>query len=264
VTAEALPDLSLVLPVFNAAGFVERSLAEADGFLGGASLSWEIVAVDDGSTDGTAERLAASRAKNLKIVSLPENLGKFGALKAGMRASRGRCRLFTDADLPFDLDAVPYMARLVNDRGFHIVTGDRTLAGSDYRPHVSRRRDAASVAFSFFVRLLVTGGLFDTQCGLKAFRSDVADALFPLLEESGFAGDVELLYIALKYNLEIKRVPVRLRRSGQSTVHLGLDSLRMLGHIASLRRAWDSGRYRSPALERVAEQAYWTSEAPAL
>ena len=264
MTAEALPDLSLVLPVFNAAGFVERNLAEVDEFLGRGALSWEIVAVDDGSTDGTAERLAASRAKNLTIVSLPENLGKFGALKAGMRASRGTCRLFTDADLPFDLDAVSYMARLVNGRGFHVVTGDRSLAGSDYRPHVSSHRGAASVAFSFLVRMLVTGGLFDTQCGLKAFRSDVADALFPLLREDGFAGDVELLYVALKYNLEIKRVPVRLRRSGPSTVHLGLDSLRMLGRIATLRRAWDAGQYRSPALEKIAGQAYWAAEASPL
>lgn len=263
MTEEALPDLSLVVPVFNAAGFVERSLADADEFLGRGSLSWEIVAVDDGSTDGSAERLAASRAKNLTIVTLAENLGKFGALKAGMLASRGRCRLFTDADLPFDLDAVPYMARLVNDRGFHVVTGDRTLQGSDYRPHVSWHRDTASLAFSFLVRMLVTGGLFDTQCGLKAFRGDVADALFPLLRENGFAGDVELLYVALKYNLEIKRVPVRLRRSGPSTVHLGLHSLRMLGRIATLRRAWDSGCYRSPALEKIAAQAYWTGAAGA-
>ena len=265
MTEGALPELSLVLPVFNAAGFVEQTLAEADEFLSRGALSWEIVAVEDGSTDATAERLAASRAKNLTIVSLPRNLGKFGALKAGMRASRGTCRLFTDADLPFDLDAVPYIARLVNERGFHVVTGDRTLAGSDYRPHVSRQRDTASLAFSFFVRMLVTGGLFDTQCGLKAFRGDVADALFPLLRENGFAGDVELLYVALKYNLEIKRVPVRLRRSGPSTVRLGLDSLRMLGRIVSLRRAWVAGRYRSPALERIAGQAYWTgaAEAPA-
>ena len=264
MSADAPPDLSLVLPVFNAADFVERSLADAEEFLGRCSLSWEIVAVDDGSTDGTAERLAASRARRLRVVSLPRNLGKFGALKAGMLASRGRCRLFTDADLPFDLDAVPYMARLVNDRGFHVVTGDRTLQASDYRPHVPWHRDTASLAFSFFVRMLVTGGLFDTQCGLKAFRGDVAEALFPLLSENGFAGDVELLYVALKYNLEIKRVPVRLRRAGPSTVHLGLHSLGMLLRIASLRRSWDSGRYRSSALEAIAEQAYWAGgEAPA-
>ncbi|MEO8585329.1 MAG: glycosyltransferase [Acidobacteriota bacterium] len=261
MTAVTVPDLSLVLPIFNAALFVERSVAEAAEFLGRGSLSWEIVAVDDGSTDDTAARLAACSAENLRIVSLPRNLGKFGALKAGMQASRGRCRVFTDADLPFDLDAIPYMARLVNDRGFHVVTGDRTLTGSDYRPHVSRRRDTASAAFSYLVRMLVTGGLFDTQCGLKAFRSDVAEALFPLLAENGFAGDVELLYVALKYNLEIKRVPVRLRRSEPTTVHLGLDSLRMLGRIASLRQAWDAGRYRSPALERIGGQAYWSADA---
>lgn len=262
MTAEALPDLSLVLPVFNAADFVERSLAEADEFLGRGALSWEIVAVDDGSTDGTAERLAASRAKNLTIVSLPANLGKFGALKAGMSASRGRCRIFTDADLPFDLDAVPYMARLVNDRGFHVVIGDRTLAGSDYRPHVSRRRDTASAAFSFLVRMLVTGGLFDTQCGLKGFRDDVADLLFPLLTVKGFAGDVELLYIALKYNLELRRIPVRLRRYEASTVRFGVHAPEMLREVLRLRGKWVRGLYESEGLRRLAAQDYWTAPPP--
>jgi dolichyl-phosphate beta-glucosyltransferase len=255
-----VPDLSLVLPVYNGAFFVERNLEEAASFLEGSALSWEIVAVDDGSTDRTSALLAACRTKNLSVLSLPRNLGKFGALKAGMQASRGRCRVFTDADLPFDLDAVPYMAGLVNDRGFHVVTGDRTLPASDYLSRVSRHRGTASALFSFFVRMLVTGGLFDTQCGLKAFRGDVAEALFPLLTENGFAGDVELLYVALKYNLEIKRVPVRLRRSEASTVRLGLDAVRMLGRIASLRMAWRSGRYVSAELERIADQAYWKKE----
>ena len=105
MTTVQTPDLSLILPVFNSALFVERSLAEIEEFLRQGALSWEIVAVDDGSTDGTAERLAERPQGNLTVVSLPKNLGKFGALKAGMRASRGRCRIFTDADLPFDLDA---------------------------------------------------------------------------------------------------------------------------------------------------------------
>ncbi len=261
MTTPRLPDVSLVLPVFDAALFVDESLSEVERFLGPGPLSYEIVAVDDGSTDATAARLAVHASAHLRVLTLPKNLGKFGALKAGMAASCGRCRIFTDADLPFDLDALLYMARLVNERGFHVVTGDRTLEGSDYRHRVSRRRGTASAAFSFLVRMLVTGGLFDTQCGLKAFRGDVADALFPLLDENGFAGDVELLYVALKYNLEIKRIPVRLRRSAPTTVRLGFDSLRMLGRIATLRGAWDAGRYRSPALERIATQAYWESPA---
>ena len=72
--------------------------------------------------------------------------------------------------------------------------------------------------FSFLVRMLVTGELFDTQVGFKAFRGDVAAALFPLLTDDGFAGDVELLYIALKYNLAIRRIPVRLLRTGSAAV----------------------------------------------
>ncbi len=109
------------------------------------------------------------------------------------------------------------------------------------------------------MRLLVTGGLFDTQRGLKGFRGDVADALFPLLLDERFSGDVELLYVALKYNLEIKRIPVRLRQSGPSTVRLGRDAMRMLARIGGLRRNWRRGRYASEALERIANQVYWVT-----
>jgi len=256
------PDLSLVLPVFNAAAFVERSLAEAAEFLGRGALSWEIVAVDDGSTDGTAERLAGRPAGNLTIVSLPQNLGKFGALKAGMAAATGRCRIFTDADLPYDLEALPYVVSLVNERGFHVVVGDRSLTDSIYGERLTRSRAAASRAFSLLVRLVVTGGLFDTQCGLKGFRGDVAAALFPLLTVDGFAGDVEVLYVALKYNLAIRRIPVRLGRQEASTIRFGAHAPAMLLDALRLRGKWDRGLYASGALRAIAAQNYWTTPPP--
>jgi hypothetical protein len=107
------------------------------------------------------------------------------------------------------------------------------------------------------VRMLVTGGLFDSQCGLKGFRSDVAEALFPLLTHNGFSGDVELLYIALKHNLSIRRIPVRLQGSSPSTVKLTIHSLPMLGRILGLRRNWTSGRYDSEVLSGLGSQVYW-------
>jgi len=250
------PDVSLVLPVYNGAGYAVRSARTAAELLAARFRSWELVVVDDGSLDGTAAAVGEVTDANVRLVSLPHNTGKFGALKAGMREARGRCRVFTDADLPFDLSAVPSMARLVNERGFHVVIGDRTLAGSEYHEHVAPPRRFASRTFSFFVRLLVTGGLFDTQCGLKAFRSDVADALFPLLTDDGFAGDVELLYVALKYNLEIKRIPVRLVRNEPTTVRLVRHAGPMLASIARLPRNWEDGRYESPELARIAREAY--------
>jgi dolichyl-phosphate beta-glucosyltransferase len=257
--SETPPDVSLVLPIYNGASFAVQNVRAAADFLAGRFTAWELVVVDDGSTDGTAELLTPFAGREVRVISLAKNTGKFGALKAGMREGRGRCRVFTDADLPFDLEAVPYMTRLVVERGLHLVIGDRRLAESDYDEHVASPRRLASQSFSFFVRLLVTGGLFDTQCGLKAFRGDVADALFPLLIEDGFAGDVELLYVALKYNLEIKRIPVRLRRSEPSSVRLLRHAGRMLGAIARLPGDWRTGRYSSPDLTRIARQVYWSS-----
>ncbi len=251
------PDVSLVLPVYNGAAFAARSVRTAADLLALRCASWEVVVVDDGSVDGTAAAVTAETGESVRLVRLARNTGKFGALKAGMAVARGRCRAFTDADLPFDLAAIPYMARLVNERGFHVVIGDRTLRESEYHDHVTPPRRLASRTFSFFVRLLVTGGLFDTQCGLKAFRADVADALFPLLLDDGFAGDVELLYVALKYNLEIKRVPVRLVRSEPTTVRLLGHAGRMLTAIGRLRENWDVGRYASEDLARIARQSYW-------
>jgi dolichyl-phosphate beta-glucosyltransferase len=256
VTADR-PDVTLVLPVYNGAAYAARSAETAAELLAARCASWEVVVVDDGSLDGTADSVGTVTGEGIRLVRLETNTGKFGALKAGMREARGRCRVFTDADLPFDLAAIPYMVRLVNERGFHLVIGDRTLRESEYHDHVRPPRRLASRSFSFFVRLLVTGGLFDTQCGLKALRADVADALFPLLLDDGFAGDVELLYVALKYNLEIKRIPVRLLRSEPTTVRLLAHAGPMLASIARLKGNWEAGRYASDALAAVARQAYW-------
>jgi dolichyl-phosphate beta-glucosyltransferase len=248
-------DLSVVVPVFDGAELVGPSVALLEDALRGRPGTSEIVVVDDGSTDGTASRVPVS--DRVRLVSLPQNRGKFGALKAGMAAARGRCRIFTDADVPYDLEALGYIESLVNERGFHVVVGDRTL---DASPEGERRpwpRAAASVVFTALVRLFVTGGLFDTQCGLKGFRGDVADLLFPLLTVEGFAGDVELLYVALKYNLEIRRIPVRLRRHEASTVRFGAHAPEMLRDALRLRGKWVRGLYESEGLRRIAAQDYW-------
>ena len=122
--------MSLVIPVHNGAGFVTESIDEARGFLAEKCPDHEIIVVDDGSTDATAAVLDPILNDHIRLITLEENLGKFGALKAGMAAATGRCRIFTDADLPYDLEAVPYIARLVNRRAYDIVVGDRALPES--------------------------------------------------------------------------------------------------------------------------------------
>jgi dolichyl-phosphate beta-glucosyltransferase len=258
---QAMPEVSLVIPVHNGADFVVDSVAESLRFLDRNCGKFELVVVDDGSTDGTSAALDRSSSDHrLQVITLAENLGKFGALKAGMAFATGRCRVFTDADLPYDLEAVPYIVDLVNGRSFDIVVGDRALPESVSLTNSRLTRKLSSRAFSFFVRMLVTGGLFDSQCGLKGFRGDVADALFPLVTDNSFSGDVELLYIALKHNLSIRRIPVRLQRASPSTVRLRFHSLPMLGRILKLRHNWNVGRYESKTLSRIGSQAYWLDE----
>jgi dolichyl-phosphate beta-glucosyltransferase len=254
-------DLSIVLPVYNSSAYIANSATTLNSYLvSQSSLTFELIFVDDGSIDDTADAVLALNLPNTTVIRLPCNQGKFGALAAGMAASKGRCCIFTDGDLPYEVEAISYIANLILQRGFHVVIGDRTLLGSEYAERLNFVRSLGTKAFTFFVRVLVAGGLFDTQCGIKGFRGDVARELFPLIRDRGFSGDVELLYIALKYNLEIKRVPVRLRRQAPSSVSVTRHGLMMLRRISKLRRSWRRGDYDSKGLKEIADQSYWLEE----
>ena len=258
-------EVSLVIPCYNAATFVAERLRVLDEFMRSTGLDYEIIAVDDGSTDSTADvldQLASEEPalERLRVLRSEKNRGKYGALKRGVEAAQGDCCLFTDADIPYELEAIPYMAQLVLDRGIQIVIGDRTLRGATYRSELPFLRRVLTSLFTVCIRLFVTGGLWDTQCGLKALRRDVAKSLFPLVHDEGFAGDVELLYIALTYNLEIKRVPVRLQFQAPSSVNSIRDGWRMLVAIFGIRSRSRRGAYWDEELARLSHQNYWNSK----
>jgi hypothetical protein len=114
----------------------------------------------------------------------------------------------------------------------------------------------ASALCSQFVGSLVTGGFFDTQCGLKAMRGDVADAVFPLLRVDRFAFDVELVYVALKHRLDLRRIPVRLVSNETSSVRVVRDSVRAVRDVLGIK--WNQVRhaYQSPVLSRIIESDF--------
>jgi dolichyl-phosphate beta-glucosyltransferase len=169
-----------------------------------------------------------------------------------MRAATGGIRAFTDADLPYGMDPLPLAVSYIRERRFHAVVGDRTLPGSRYEDAGLLRRLVSEVA-SFAFRTLVTGGVYDTQCGFKVFRGDVADELFRLARIDGFAIDVELIYLILKHRLDLKRIPVQLQRNAPSSVHVIRDSARAVRDIATIRINLARGRYRSPMLTAMLE-----------
>jgi dolichyl-phosphate beta-glucosyltransferase len=242
------PEISVVLPCYRSADLARRSADRLARFLGAAFESYEIVVVDDGGGDFDASWPVEGP---VRLLSLPANRGKGAAVRAGMLACRGRVRVFTDVDLPFETDAFLASARYINERGFHLAIGDRTLPDSSYALEIGWRRRLASAVFSKLVGVLLTGGFLDTQCGFKAFRGDVAQALFGIARVDRFAFDVELLYIALLYRTDIKRISVRLRNNETSAVRLLRDSLRMLLDVGKIRfLAW-RGAYRCPPLARI-------------
>jgi len=252
-----MTDLSVILPVYNGESFIEENIVSLSGYLKRNSLLYEIIVVDDGSTDNTADIITKQKSAKIHPVILPKNHGKGFAVKFGMSVACGRCRMFMDADLPFDLEVIIYSAGIILNRKFHVVVGDRSLKESIYHSKLGFVRKLASLCFLFFTRTIVTGGVFDTQCGFKAFRSDIATELFPLLSCSGFEFDVELFYIALKYNMEIKNVPVRLQDINKSSVKPFINGISMMINILSLRRNWLNGEYDSSNLHDICEINYW-------
>jgi dolichyl-phosphate beta-glucosyltransferase len=252
-SSPADPEISVVLPCYRGAALARRSVERLAGYLGETFGSFEVVVVDDGGGDFDA---SWPEEGPVRLLRLPANRGKGEAVRAGMLACRGRVRVFTDVDLPYDLELIAVAARCIGERGFHLAVGDRNLPGASYAREVGWRRRFASAVFSRLVALCLTGGFFDTQCGFKAFRDDVAGALFGLSRIDRYAFDVELLYLALLYRADIKRIPVQLRNNDTSAVRLLRDSLRMLLDIARIRLyAW-RGAYRSPALAEIVAGDY--------
>ncbi|MBD3420713.1 MAG: glycosyltransferase [Chitinivibrionales bacterium] len=250
-------ELAVILPVYNSERFIADSVIRLHEYLASISQNFEVVVVNDGSTDHSLDELSKLNGATCRIISSAHNQGKGGAVSLGMQQSNARCKMFLDADLPFELSIIRYARNLILDYRYHIVIGDRTLPESTYVRMVNPVRKLTYRLFPHFIRLLVTGGLFDTQCGFKAFRSDIADALFPLLTCRNFAFDVELLYIALKYNMSIRRIPVRFTSTNESTVHPFVNGLQMIRAIAGLRKHWRRGDYTSSPLTKICSTGYW-------
>jgi hypothetical protein len=164
-----------------------------------------------------------------------------------MAATTGEIAGFTDADLPYGVDPLPLAMAYIRDRRYHAVIGDRTLPGSTYGS-TGLLRTAVSEFASFSFRTLVTGGIYDTQCGFKIFRGDVGREVFRLSRINGFAIDVEVIYLLLKFRLDVKRIPVRLERNAPSSVRVVRDSAAAFRDIATIRWNWATGRYRAPLL----------------
>lgn len=252
--------LSIILPSYNSSEVLSQRVPVLQDYLRNLKIPHEIIIADDGSRDG-GETLKVVKALGCVYVANPSNMGKGEALRVGMSKAKGRFRIYTDADVPYELDAIERFVWYLDHKEFHFVTGDRTLEGASYLEQVPLFRRAGSQLMSFFVGRFFAGGWFDTQCGIKGFRDYVAEDLFGVSRISRFAIDVELLYLALKRNYDIKRLPVNLEFQGKSSVRPLRDGLQIMVDIAQIRKNQMLGRYRprGKVLRVVDSYAEWKS-----
>lgn len=236
------PRLSVLIPCFNEAGRIGATIPEVTRHLATLPYASELILIDDGSTDATWSLLAAAQREaspRVSAIHQPVNSGKGRALAAGVAVARGEVVLFFDADLSYPLVHVDEAVRAIAG-GADLVIGARDL-GPDGRESYSPLRKLVSRVFNGLVDVALGLGIPDTQCGFKAFRGDVAKPLFAALTIGRFGFDVELLYLARRWDLRLERLPIVMTHRPGSTVRVVPDSLQMLRDILRIRR--QAGRY---------------------
>lgn len=233
--------LTVVIPAYGEgdriAGTVRRvsEVVAAVAADGGA----EVVVVDDGSADATAREAEAAGAR---VISHGNNRGKGAAVRSGVLAARGRTVAFIDADLAYPPEQVIDLLAAV-ESGWDVVVGSRHHVASVDVAGTSAVRSISGRLFNLLTALVLLGHYRDTQCGCKAFRSDVARTIFSHTRLDGFAFDVEVFHLVERYRLSLTEVPVTLVAAAGSTVRVGVDALAMVRDLLRLRRWSGQGAY---------------------
>ncbi len=238
----AQPFLSVIVPAYNEQARISASLARLAAHLNRQSYSWEVVVVDDGSSDATAAivREWAARHPGFRLEGISHG-GKGAAVRRGMLSARGAHRFMCDADLAMPLEHLDAFTGAIG-RGWDLAIASRQMAGAR-RVGESRLRYFLSRLFNRLVRLLVVREFSDTQCGFKCFSARAADVLFNRQRTTGWSFDVEILYLARELNMRVAEIPIECHHDRTGMVRTLSMALAMLWGVAVLK--WRSiGRRR--------------------
>jgi dolichyl-phosphate beta-glucosyltransferase len=238
------PHLSVVVPAYHEIHRLPASLDVMLAWLAGQPYASELVVVDDGSTDGTAD-LARRRLAGFphQVLVHGANRGKGAAVRTGMLAARGAFVLFTDADLSTPIDEAERFLAL-HAEGAPVVIGTRKAPGAQVLRRQSVVRERMGRVYTWLSSVLVCPGVTDFTCGFKSFRADAARRVFSRLLEPGWAYDTELLFLVRRLGYPVREVPVRWTNDESTRVRLLRDTVGSLAGLARIRWRAASGAYR--------------------
>lgn len=229
--------LSVIIPIYNEEKTIKSSLLTLYNYLISSFKTFEIIAVNDGSTDNTLKILKTINF--IRLISYEKNKGKGYAVKRGILLAKGEFLFFTDADLSFPPENILRGIFLLNSDKSEYVVGTRKNKKETY-PLVRR---ILSKGFSNAVHFLLKLDINDTQCGFKGFRRTIAKNIFPRVQDTGFCFDIELLFLLKTENLKSSTLPVTFSHKDTSHIRIFRDSLNMFFSLLKIK-------FRSKKFER--------------
>jgi len=237
------PIVSVVVPAYNEAKRIRPTLERIKSYFGERNEPFEILVVDDGSTDDTIA-VARGVGDPVRVIEQRRNLGKGAAVRSGVFESRAPMILFTDADLSTPIEQwEPIRAKL--DDGFDVVVGSRALVDSQIEIRQPWYRERMGKTFNWIIRLVLRLELKDTQCGFKLFERSAGRELFGRARIDGFAFDAEILFLATRLGYRIGELPVPWFDSLPSRVDTVRHSGQMLKDVMRIRLLAASGAYET-------------------
>jgi dolichyl-phosphate beta-glucosyltransferase len=233
------PYLSLVVPAFNEEKIIKESIESILKFLSKKNYSWEVILVDDGSTDKTVR--ITKTYKRVRVLSLKENMGKGAALRAGVLVARGEYIVFTDADLSVPIHFLDELMGELKDS--QVVVGSRRVEGAIIKTHQPFLREMMGRVFTKLTQILIGSSIADFTCGFKGFQAEAGKKLFSLSRINRWAYDSEIIFLAQKLGYKIAQVPVIWENRIDTRVKMGKAAIESLIDVLKIR-IWDlGGRY---------------------
>ena len=225
--------ISVIIPIYNEKKVLVKNINKIYNFFSG-KYDFEIVAIDDASTDNSKALLQSIQYKNLLILKNEINLGKGYSIIKGIKACSGNIILLTDADLSSPIIEIEKLLQEYN-KGYDIVMGSRNMENSIINIKQNFLRICVGKIFNFLVRVILGLKYHDTQCGFKLFNSKKMNEILKSLNVNRFCIDVEILFLAKKLNFKVSEVGIKWDHNNNSSVNILSDSINMFFDLIKIR-----------------------------
>ncbi len=241
------PAISIVIPAFEEEDRLGKTLRQIFGFVESEKLAAELIIVDDGSKDRTAEvgtQVCAEFPEiQSEVIRYEDNRGKGFAVKTGLQAANAEIAIFSDADLSTPIEELYKLVKPIEAGEVDVAFGSRALDRSLIGTHQPWRREQGGRVMNLIIKTMSGLKFLDTQCGFKAFNMKKFRPLLKLMTIDRFGFDVEFLFVADHHHLRLKEIPVRWNNVEGSKVSVIRDTRRMISELTQIRRNAKNGIY---------------------